>query len=245
VSPAIAAATTRRVLDQLRRDPRTIVLLLVVPCALLTLLWWVLTDRGAIFDAIGAPLLAVFPFILMFGVTSVVMLRERTTGTLERLLTMPLHKLDLIVGYALAFGLMATVQAILASGLMVGFLDLDIAGPAWVLTLVAVLVALLGMALGLFVSAFANTEYQAVQFLPAIVFPQLLLCGLLVPRGDLPSVLETLSAVMPLSYAVDAMKEVTVRTDVGAAVAGDLFVVAGFGAGALALGAVTLRRRTP
>jgi ABC transporter DrrB family efflux protein len=238
-------ATTRRVLEQLRRDPRTIVLLLVVPCALLALLWWVLEDRGPIFDAIGAPLLAVFPFILMFGVTSVVTLRERTTGTLERLLTMPLHKLDLVVGYALAFGLVATVQAMLASGLMVGLLDLDIAGPTWVLTLVAVLVALLGMAIGLFVSAFAGTEFQAVQFLPAIVFPQLLLCGLLVPRADLPPVLETLSAVMPLSYAVDAMKEVTTRADVGAAVAGDLAVVAGFGVGALALGAITLRRRTP
>ncbi len=240
----ITAATVRRVLAQLRRDPRTVALLLVVPCLLLSLLWWVLEDRGPAFDSIGAPLLAVFPFIMMFGVTSVVMLRERTTGTLERLLTMPLHKLDLLVGYGLAFGLAAAAQAVLASGLMVGLLDLDIAGPVWVLTLVAVLVALLGMALGLFVSAFATTEFQAVQFMPAIVFPQVILCGLLVPRDQLPPVLEAVSAGMPLSYSVDAMQEVTRHADVGAVVAADLTVVAAFGVTALALGALTLRRRT-
>jgi ABC-2 type transport system permease protein len=244
MSARITLATARRVLTQLRRDPRTVALLLAVPCLLLALLWWVLVDRESSFDAIGAPLLAIFPFIMMFGVTSVTMLRERTTGTLERLLTMPLLKLDLLVGYSVAFGLAATIQALLASWLMLGPLDLDVAGPAWILTAIAVLDALLGMALGLLVSAFATTEFQAVQFMPAFVLPQILLCGLLVPREQLPTVLEAISNVLPLSYAVDAMVEVTGNANPGSDLARDIAVVAAFGLAALALGAATLRRRT-
>ena len=110
---------------------------------------------------------------------------------------MPLGKLDLLLGYGLAFGLVAVVQALLASGLMLGLLDLDVAGPAWLLVVVAVVDAVLGCALGLFVSAFARTEFQAVQFMPAIVLPQFLLCGLLVPRDE-SGWLEAISAVLPL-----------------------------------------------
>ena len=145
----------------------------------------------------------------MFLVTSVATLRERTSGTLERLLTMPIAKLDLLVGYALAFGLVAVVQATAAATLSVTLLGLDVAGPFWLLLVVAVLDALLGMALGLFVSAFAATEFQAVQFMPAFVLPQFLLCGLLVPRDQMPDVLYAVSSLLPLSYAVDAMRDVT------------------------------------
>jgi ABC-2 type transport system permease protein len=245
MSLRVTLATARRVLAQLWHDRRTLVLLLVVPCMLLSLLWWILSDREPAFDRAGAPLLAIFPLLMMFVVTSVAMLRERTSGTLERLLAMPLGKLDLLVGYGLAFGLVASVQALLASGLMLGPLDLDIAGPAWVLATTAVLVALLGMALGLFVSAFAGTEFQAVQFMPAILLPQVLLCGLFVPRAELPSVLEAVSNALPLSYAVDAMKEVTRSAGVSSTLLADLSIVAGAGIVALALGAMTLRRRTP
>ena len=127
-----------------------------------------------------------FPFIVMFLVTSVTTLRERSSGTLERLLSMPMAKLDLLVGYALAFGVVALVQSLLAVGLTVGVLGMDLAGPLWALALVAVLDAVLGTTMGLFVSAFAETEFQAVQFMPALVLPQILLCGLFVARDDLP-----------------------------------------------------------
>jgi ABC-2 type transport system permease protein len=234
-------ATARRVLIQLRHDHRTVAMLLVVPLVLLSLLWWVY-DGGPVFDRIGAPLLAVFPFIVMFLVTSVATLRERTSGTLERLLTMPLGRGDFLLGYALAFGAVAVAQAALASALVLGPLDLEVAGPAWVLVAVALLDALLGVALGLLVSAFAATEFQAVQFLPAVVLPQFLLCGLLVPRDALPDVLAAVSDVLPLSYAVDAMLEVAASAE--PAVAVDLAVVAALAVAALALGAATLRRRT-
>jgi ABC-2 type transport system permease protein len=237
-------ATTRRVLGQLRRDPRTVALLLVVPMLLLWLLELVFDQQPATFDHIGPALLALFPFVVMFLVTSVTTLRERTSGTLERLLSMPLGRLDLLLGYLVAFGLVAVVQAGLASGLMLGFLGLDVAGPAWLLVVVAVVDAVLGCALGLFVSAFARTEFQAVQFMPAIVLPQFLLCGLLVPRDQMGAVLEAVSWVLPLSYAVDAMQRITMEANVSARTLVDLAVVVAAIALCVVLGAATLRRRT-
>ncbi|MGW1194610.1 ABC transporter permease [Streptomyces sp. NPDC002536] len=237
-------ATARRVLAQLRHDPRTIAMLLVVPCVLLALLRYMFDQQPQLFDRVGAALLGIFPLLVMFLVTSVAMLRERTTGTLERLLTMPLGRLDLLLGYALAFGLVALVQAVLASALTLGLLGLKVAGPAWLLFAVAVGDGLLGMALGLLVSAFAATEFQAVQFLPAVILPQLLLCGLFVPRASMAAVLRWVSDVLPLSYAVDAMTRLTATTGVGALLVRDLAVIAGAALLALALGAATLRRRT-
>jgi len=219
--------------------------MLVVPAVLITLLRWVYVDSPGVFDRLGAPLLGIFPFIVMFLVTSVATLRERTSGTLERLLTLPIGKPDFLAGYALAFGAVAVVQASIVSVLALGPLGLDVAGPVWFVVAIAVLNALLGMALGLLVSAFAATEFQAVQFLPAVVLPQFLLCGLLVPRERMDAVLEAVSNVLPLSYAVDAMREVTVSSAVSEALVVDVLVVAGSGLLALVLGAATLRRRTP
>ncbi|HRD61707.1 ABC transporter permease [uncultured Nocardioides sp.] len=213
MSPRITLAVAVRVLIQLRRDPRTIALMLVVPCALMILLWWMFIDSPTDpFDQFGPALLALFPFTVMFLVTSVTTLRERSSGTLERLLAMPMGRLDFLLGYAVAFGLVAAVQAVLAVSVSVGLLGLDIVGSVWLLGVVAVVDAVLGSALGLFVSAFARTEFQAVQFLPAVVLPQLLLCGLFIARDSLPPVLHAISDVLPLSYAVDAMTHLTQST---------------------------------
>jgi ABC-2 type transport system permease protein len=232
------------VLAQLRRDPRTVALLLVVPCLLVTLLKYVFVDRPVVFDRIGGPLLGLFPFIAMFLVTSITMLRERTSGTLERLMTLPLAKLDLLVGYAVAFGLAAAAQAILVSTVALGLLDLDVSGPAWLVVVLAVGNAILGMALGLLLSAFARTEFQAVQFMPAVVFPQLLLCGLFVPRGDMARPLEAVAYTLPLTYAYDALERVTREATLDERLVLDAVIVAGSAVLALALGAATLRRRT-
>jgi len=244
MSLRLTVATSGRVLRQVRHDPRTIGLLLIVPCVLIGLLAWIY-DNTPVFDQLGAPLLGIFPFIVMFLITSIATLRERQSGTLERLLAMPLGKGDLIGGYALAFGLLAAVQALVASAFAVYALGLDVAGSAWLLVVVAVVDAVLGTALGLFVSAFARSEFQAVQFLPAFILPQFLLCGLLTPRETLPGVLNAVSDVLPLSYAVDAMKSVTFDANATSDVMRDVLVVAAFVVAALALGSGTLRRRTP
>jgi ABC-2 type transport system permease protein len=179
----------------------------------------------------------------MFLITSIAMLRERTTGTLERLMSLPLAKLDLLAGYGLAFALVGAVQATVTSAVAFGLLDLHTDGPVWAVVLIAVGNAVLGMALGLFLSAFASTEFQAVQFMPAVVFPQIILCGLLVPREEMPGVLEAASAVLPLTYAYDALARVTID-DIDARLWLDVAVIIGSILLALVLGASTLRRRT-
>jgi ABC-2 type transport system permease protein len=237
-------ATAHRVLLQLRSDHRTVGLLVVVPVLLLVLLRFVFDSSPEVFDRIGAPLLALFPFVSMFLVTSVAMLRERASGTLERLLSMPMGKGDLLAGYALAFGLVALVQSCLAAAVALGPLGLDVRGSAPLVVLLAVLDALLGTTLGLLLSAFARSEFQAVQFLPAFVLPQLLLCGLLAPRESMAAPLRWLSDVLPLTYAVEGMQQVATSTQVSGTLGADLAVVVGCTLGALALGAVTLPRRS-
>jgi ABC-2 type transport system permease protein len=243
MSPRVTLATTRRILAQLRNDRRTLGLMIGVPSLLMILLRYVIDEPRA-FDRLGPMLLGIFPFIVMFIITSIGTLRERTSGTLERLMTMPTAKLDLLLGYALAFGVTALVQVGVVATIALTWLGLDLAGPVGTLLLVTLLDALLGMALGLFASAFARTEFQAVQFMPAFVLPQLLLAGLFVPREQMTTVLRWVSDAMPLSYAVEAMRELTTRAEMTGTLARDIIVIAGCGLLALVLGAATLRRRT-
>ncbi len=244
MSARVTTATAQRVLRQLRRDPRTLALVFVVPPLLLTLFRYVFDGQPQTFDRIGGPLVGIFPFVLMFVITSITMLRERTTGTLERLMTLPLSKLDLLAGYGLAFGLVAVGQATITAAVAFGLLGLDVAGSIVVVILLAVGNALLGMALGLLASAFAQTEFQAVQFMPAFVLPQFLLCGLLVARDQMAPVLEGISYVLPLTWAYDGL-QLAVDGGDAALIARDAAIVFAVTVLALALAAATLRRRTP
>jgi ABC-2 type transport system permease protein len=240
----LTLATARRVLLQLRHDPRTIAILLIVPVVLVTLVKWIFDSQPGVFQRIGVPLLGIFPMVSMFLVTSIAMLRERTSGTLERLMTMPLAKLDLLAGYALAFALIALVQAALVSVVAFQFLDLEVDGSPWAVMALAVLNAVLGSTLGLFISAFANSEFQAVQFMPAFLLPQILLCGLLAPRDEMARGLEVISDFLPMTYAYDALSRVASPGDWSSRIALDLLVLAASTLLALTLGAATLRRRT-
>jgi ABC-2 type transport system permease protein len=244
MSVRILFSTTDRVLRQLRHDRRTIGLVVMVPLVLLTLLYYLFDKQPGIFDRIGLIMLGLFPFVLMFLITSIAMLRERTSGTLERLLTTPLAKADLLFGYGLAFGLLAAVQAGVASGLAYWAFGLDTAGSVGLVLLIAVADAILGMALGLFFSAFATSEFQAVQFMPAVVLPQVFLCGLFAPRDQMADWMHALSTAMPLTYAVQALQEVGRNADPTGLMWRDLAVVVGCAILALALAAATLRRRT-
>jgi len=242
LSPGLTLATAGRVLRQIRNDPRTIALLVVLPCVLLGLIAWMF-DGTPVLDQFGPILVGLFPMIIMFLVTSVTTLRERQSGTLERLMTMPLGKGDFVGGYALAFALLATVQALVVVAFAVWVCGMDVAGPVGLVVLVAVLDAILGSCLGLAASALARSEFQAVQLMPVILFPQLITCGLLMPRDEMPAVLEAISRVLPLTYGVSALQDVAAGggfADVRGAVA----VIVGFILGAIVLGTLTLRRRT-
>jgi len=246
----ILAATIGRILRQLRHDRRTMALLVAVPSLLLAVLYFMYENQPTppgqpeTFDRIALIMLGLFPFTIMFLVTSIAMLRERTTGTLERLLTTPLGKLDLLFGYGIAFGLAATIQASIAAGVAYWLFDLDTAGsPGWVIA-IAVVNAVLGVAIGLLCSAFAQTEFQAVQFMPVVVIPQSLLCGLFVPRDQMAGWLQAISDVLPLSYAVEALQQVGANAEPTSTLWRDAAVVVGAVVVALVFAAATLRRRT-
>src|SRR5690349_7961269 len=213
MSPRLTLSTAARILRQLRHDKRTIALVLVVPTVLLTLLRYLYDAEPQLFDRVGLIMLGVFPLVIMFLLTSVAMLRERTSGTLERLLTTPIGKVDILLGYGIAFAVAAAVQAGVVSTLAFWLLGLDTLGPAWLVGVLAVGNAVLGMALGLLVSAFANSEFQAVQFMPAVVLPQVLLCGLLQPRDQMAGWMQAISDVLPMSYAVQALTELGGNTE--------------------------------
>ena len=241
----ILAATARRVLLQLRHDRRTLALLLLAPVMIMSILAWMFSSTPGVFDHWGPLLLGIFPLIIMFLVTSVATLRERSGGTLERLLALPVGKLDFLLGYGIAFGLAATVQATVVGAVAFGLLGMQVRGPELAVLLVAVLVAVLGSSMGLLLSAFASTEFQAVQFMPALVIPQLLVCGLFGDRSMLPTALQLVGDVLPLTYAVDAMHLLQSGTELTGAFWRDIAVVAGFIVAMLVAGAATLRRRTP
>ena len=239
----MSLATAARVLRQVRHDPRTIALIVLVPCVLLGLVAWMFNGTPVL-DTAGPLLLGVFPLFVMFLVTSVTMLRERLGGTLERLMTMPVRRGDVVVGYGLAFGVLAALQGVVLVAVTVGLYGMNVAGPLWAVILIAVLDAVLGTALGLASSALARTEFQAIQMLPVIIIPQLILCGLIMPRDQMPAVLEAISVVLPLTYVVDAMQTLSAETGV-AGIWGDVAVIAGFIVVAVAVASTTLRRRTP
>jgi ABC-2 type transport system permease protein len=242
MNPRMTAATARRVLLQLRHDPRTVALMVVVPALLMVLLRYVF-DSASTFSRIAPALLGFFPFLLMFLVTSITTLRERSSGTLERLLTTSIGKLDILAGYAIAFALVAVLQVAVA--IPVSFaLGLSLVGSTWALVVVALLDALLGVALGLLASAFARTEFQAIQLMPVIVMPQLLVCGLFRPRAEMAPALRGFADAMPLSYAVEALQRVAVSESLGTVYLRGVLVVLGTSLLALAFAAVTLQRKT-
>ncbi|MCI4011394.1 ABC transporter permease [Brevibacterium sp. ZH18] len=244
MTPSRTLATAGRVLLQIRNDPRTIGLLLVVPSLLIGLVAWIF-DETTVFDTIGPAMLALFPFIVMFLVTSISTLRERRSGTLERLLSMPLGRGDFILGYTLAFGLLAVLQTAIAVGFATVVCGLEIEESIVLLFVVAIADALLGTALGLLASAFARTEFQVVQFMPVLVFPQILLGGIFLPRDQLPNVLEVIGDWLPLSHAIDALTAVSTGGEDAAYIWLRILFIGCWIVCAIIVGSLTLRRRTP
>ena len=245
MNATLTFSTAVRVLRQLSHDPRSIVLMLVAPSLLVGLFAWLFSEQEGIFDQFGGPILGLFPFIVMFLITSITMQRERVSGTLERILTTPLRRLDLLAAYGTAFSIAAAAQATLACVISFWFLGLDTKGSPILVFSIAIINAVLGVGLGLLCSAFARTEFQAVQFMPVVIAPQLLLCGIIVPREVLPDWLQWISNVLPASYALEALQQVGAYSEPTFIAVRDIAVVVGFAVLALCLAAATLRRRTP
>jgi ABC-2 type transport system permease protein len=251
LSPQSYLATTGRILRQLAADHRSVAMILVVPSLIITLMYFMFQNAPhrpgtpSPFNNACLIMLGVFPLIVMFLITSITMQRERVSGTLERILTTPLRRLDLLAAYGTAFSIAAAAQATLACVVSFWLLGLDTKGSPILVFAIAIINAVLGVGLGLLCSAFARTEFQAVQFMPLVIAPQLLLCGIIVPRDVLPDWLGWISNVLPASYALEALQQVGAYSDLTAIALRDIAVVIGFAVIALCLAAATLRRRTP
>src|SRR6516164_188876 len=244
-------ASTTRILRQLAADHRSIAMILVVPIVVITLMYFMFQNvphrpgTPAPFNNACLILLGLFPLFVMFIITAITMQRERASGTLERILTTPLRRLDLLIAYGTAFSIAAAAQAIVACIVSFWLLGFDPAGsPLWVFV-IAIVNAMLGVGLGLLCSAFARTEFQAVQFIPLVMVPQLLLAGIIVPRALMAHWLQWVSNVLPASYALEALQQVGAHTELTGIAVRDIVVVMCFALAALCLAAVTLRRRTP
>jgi ABC-2 type transport system permease protein len=243
MSPSKTLATAGRVLRQLSHDHRTLGLLFVVPPVLICLLKYIFDGDTLLFEHLAPMLLGIFPLIMMFLVASIATLRERGSGTLDRLMTMPVSKLDFIFGYAAAFTLLAFIQAAVTCFVMLGLLQVSVMAGTLPVLIGAMAAAFLGTAVGLFTSAFANSEFQAIQFMPAFIFPQLLTCGLFVARDQMARPLQWFADAMPLTYSVDAMKQLTSHSSWTGTLTRDLIIVVGVGIVALILGSATIRRQ--
>lgn len=245
------SATTTRILRQLAGDHRSVAMILLVPSLIITLIYFMFDDTArpagtpSPFNTACLIMLGVFPLVVMFLITSITMQRERVSGTLERILTTPLRRFDLLAAYGTAFSLAAAAQATLACIVAFWLLGFRTEGSPLLVVTIAIINAVLGVGLGLLCSAFARTEFQAVQFMPVVIAPQLLLCGIIVPRAALPEWLQWVSNALPASYALEALQEVGAYPDLTATAVRDIAVVVGFAVLALCLAAVTLRRRTP
>ena len=235
-------ATTKRTLLQLLHDRRTLALLIVVPPALITILKYVFDGSHMVFNGVAPILLGMFPLTMMFLVTSIATLRERSSGTLDRLMTLPVGKFDILGGYMLAFSLLALIQVSITCVVTFGVLNVEIVGDIRNVILVAVLSALLGTAAGLFASAFAKSEFQAVQFMPAFIFPQLLTCGLFTARENMAEFLQKISDFLPLTYCVEATKQAVFHSGWSGDLTKYTLIMAAFIVGFMIFGVLSIRR---
>ncbi|MFM6980555.1 MAG: ABC transporter permease [Micrococcales bacterium] len=235
-------AISQRVLRQIANDHRTVALMLIVPSLLTGLFAWML-NSDKMFNNIGPRLVGLFPFTVMFLLASITTLRERQSGTLERYLTMPMRRGEFIIGYALAFGLMAILQSAITLAFAIYVCGLELDDNFELLLLAAVANAILGLSLGLFASAFAKTEFQVIQFMPAFIFPQIILGGLFVSRDQMPEELATLSDWLPLTHSLKALTEISSGASSDDVLL-EIGIVAAVSLGALLLGALTLRKKT-
>lgn len=244
MNPKNIFATFIRILRQLKHDKRTVVLVLFIPSFIITILYFVLYNQRHDFDAFAPLIMVVMGFTALFIVASISTLRERRTGTLDRLMTMPISKIDLILGYAIAFGVLAVAQSFISIIVTFLILGVEIGGTVLQVILLTAISGLAGMSFGLLVSEYAKTEFQAVQFMPAFVFPQMLICGLLIPIEQMPGVLQWMSNIMPLTYIVEGIKDIVINGGWSGLLLTDLLVVFGFSVVALFIGAFTLRRQS-
>ncbi|MDA1919396.1 ABC transporter permease [Bacillus cereus group sp. BcHK140] len=176
------------------------------------------------FDGLGPVLIGFFTFFFVFILSGVSFVRERLSGTLERLLSTPIKRWEIVVGYIIGFGIFAFIQSIIIVSFSVYILDLYVAGSIWLTLLITCMLSLTALTLGTFLSAYANNEFQMIQFIPLVIVPQIFFSGLF-PIESMNKWLQMLGKLFPLTYGADAMRQVMIRNQGFTEIALDLTVL--------------------
>ena len=223
-------AVSGRIIRQIIKDRRSVALIILAPVLVMTLVGFSLFDERSILNRITPALLGVFVLFFTFLLTGVSFLRERSQGTLERLKITPVSRADLLVGYLLGFLLFAMLESVVILAYTVLVLPVTYQGEIWQVFVVLVLLTIVAVSLGILVSTFAKNEFQVVQFIPLVIVPQIFLTGVVVPVEGMPWLLENISKVLPLTYAVDMLIGIMLEgqglLDFGV----QIIVLSGFGA---------------
>ncbi|MBI3740949.1 MAG: ABC transporter permease, partial [Chloroflexi bacterium] len=193
-------------------------------------------------DFIAPGFIGIFVFFLVFLLTTLVFLRERSQGTLERLFATPVSRVELVLGYMFGFGLFALFQSLVILLFTVFVIQVHTAGNLAIIFLIQALLAIGAINLGIFLSTFARTEFQVIQFIPIVITPQVLLGDFLFPLDTMPGLLQALGRVMPITYANQALRAVMIRGEGIGAILPHLAVLAAFAIAMILLSATTLRR---
>jgi len=232
-----------RVMRQLIRDRRTIALVVIVPLVIASLVGVSVPDKS-ILDYIAPAMLAFLILFFGFLITGISVLRERTQGTMERLMASPVSRLDIVGGYLLGFLLFALLQTLIIFFYMIYVLKVNYYGELWQILVFQVIIGIGAVCLGTFFSVLAKNEFQMVQFIPLIIVPQLFLCGVLWPVSQMPDYLQWLANCLPLTYGVDGMRAMMLQGQNLLDIGKEVGVLAAYAVGLLILAAVTLRRGT-
>ena len=235
-------AIASRIVSQIARDHRSLALIIVAPIIVMSLVGFSFADQRHILDRIAPGLIGVFVLFFVFILTGVSFLRERAQGTLERLLTTPVGRADILGGYLLGFLLFAGIQSLVILLYTIFALRIDYEGSLWQIFVLLVVVTVVAVNLGIFLSTFARNEFQVVQFIPVILLPQIFLSGAVLPAEQLPSYFQAVGKVLPLTYAVDGLKALMLQGETLGGIGQELAVLGGFAIGLLALAAITVRR---
>jgi ABC-2 type transport system permease protein len=230
-----------RLMRQLMRDRRTLGLIVVVPLVIMSLIGLSFPE-GDILSNIAPALLATLALFFSFLLTGISFLRERSQGTMERLMASPVSRLDIVIGYLFGFFLFALTQTLIVVLFTIYVFDIKFLGDLWQILVFQVMVITGAVTLGIFTSTFARNEFQMVQFIPLIIVPQIFLSGVLWPVEQMPDYLQWLSAIMPLRYAIDGLRDIMVSGSSLLDVGFELAVLSGFTVVTSILAAITLRR---
>ena len=239
--PSQAFTIATRIINQLIRDRRTMVLIVVVPLVVMTLIGLSFPE-GTVLDYIAPALLATMALFFSFLLTGISFLRERSQGTMERLMASPVSRLDIVVGYLFGFFIFALIQTLIVVLFTIYALDVTYQGDLWQIFIFQIVIITAAVNLGIFISTFARNEFQMVQFIPLIIFPQIFLCGVIWPVEQMPNYLQWLSKILPLTYGVDGLRDIMLAGKSLLDVGFELAVLAGFAVVISIIAAFTLRR---